>query len=158
MEWGLLCSVMALKTPFFHAFGPLLFGRAKAQVNRSLRDLKGLDDLYSVFGDLFPEKLLDPTAKGTNSRQRRLPPVVTFWAFVAQVLSPKTSCREIVHRIEKKGTGNFIGGGKGDRQLFGFKTHFRKGKRGARKLFKLFRLYRICSATALFPDVLKSHP
>jgi hypothetical protein len=91
---------MALKTPFFHAFGPLLFGRAKAQVNRSLQDLKGLDDLYSVFGDLFPAKLLDPTAKGTNSRQRRLPPVVTFWAFVAQVLSPKTSCREIVHRIE----------------------------------------------------------
>jgi hypothetical protein len=91
---------MALKTPFFHAFGPLLFGRAKAQVNQSLQDLHGLDDLYSVFGDLFPEKLLDPTAKGVNSRQRRLPPVVTFWAFVAQVLSPKTSCREIVHRIE----------------------------------------------------------
>jgi len=100
MECGLLLSVMALKTPFFHAFGPLLFGRAKARVNQSLQDLKGLDDLYSVFGDLFPEKLLDPTAKGTNSRQRRLPPVVTFWAFVAQVLSPKTSCREVVHRIE----------------------------------------------------------
>ncbi len=91
---------MALKTPFFHAFGPLLFGRAKAKVNQSLQDLQGLDDLYSVFGDLFPEKLLDPAAKGTNSRQRRLPPVVTFGAFVAQVLSPKTSCREIVHRIE----------------------------------------------------------
>ena len=91
---------MALKTPFFHAFGPLLFGRAQAKVNQSLRDLQGLDDLYSVFGDLFPEKLLDPTARGVNSRQRRLPAAVTFWAFVAQVLSPKTSCREIVHRIE----------------------------------------------------------
>jgi hypothetical protein len=91
---------MALKTPFFHAFGPLLFGRAKARVNQRLRDLKGLEDWYAVFGDLFPEKLLDPTAKGANSRQRRLPPVVTFWAFVAQVLSPKTSCREIAHRIE----------------------------------------------------------
>jgi hypothetical protein len=100
MECGLLGSGMALKTPFFHAFGPLLFGRAKAKVNQSLQDLQGLDDLYSVFGDLFPEKLLDPAAKGTNSRQRRLPPVVTFGAFVAQVLSPKTSCREIVHRIE----------------------------------------------------------
>jgi hypothetical protein len=91
---------MALKTPFFHAFGPLLFGRAKAKVNQSLHDLHGLDDLYSVFGDLFPEKLLDPMATGANSRQRRLPPLVTFWAFVAQVLSPKTSCREIVRRLE----------------------------------------------------------
>jgi len=91
---------MALKTPFFHAFGPLLFGRAKTKVNQSLQDLQGLDDLYSVLGDLFPAKLLDPTAKGVNSRQRCLPAAVTFWAFVAQVLSPKTSCREIVHRIE----------------------------------------------------------
>jgi hypothetical protein len=91
---------MALKTPFFHAFGPLLFGRAKARVNQRLQDLKGLGDLYAVFGDLFPEKLLDPTEKGVNSRQRALPAAVTFWAFVAQVLSPKTSCREIVHRIE----------------------------------------------------------
>ena len=52
---------MALKTPFFKAFGPLLFGRAKAQVNQSLQDLHGLDDLYSVFGDLFPEKRKRPT-------------------------------------------------------------------------------------------------
>src|ERR1700678_4157562 len=98
MERRLLGSEMALKTPFFKAFGPLLFGRAKAQVNRSLQDLQGLDDLYSVLGDLFPEKLLDPTEKGANSRRRRLPASVTFWAFVAQVLSPKTSCREIAHR------------------------------------------------------------
>jgi len=91
---------MALKTPFFKAFGPLLFGRAKTSVLTRLQRLQSLEDLYAVFGDLFAEKLLDPTAKGVNSRQRRLPPVVTFWAFVAQVLSPKTSCREIAHRIE----------------------------------------------------------
>ena len=91
---------MALKTPFFKAFGPLLFGRAKTSVLTRLQRLQGLEDLYAVFGDLFPEKLLEPTAKGANSRQRRLPAVVTFWAFVAQVLSPKTSCREIAHRIE----------------------------------------------------------
>jgi hypothetical protein len=91
---------MALKTPFFKEFGPLLFGRGKTSALKSLQDLRGLEDLYAVFGDLFPEKLLDPSAKGANSRQRRLPPVVTFWAFVAQVLSPKTSCREIAHRIE----------------------------------------------------------
>ena len=91
---------MALKTPFLKAFGPLLFGRGKTSALTGLQRLKSLEDLYAVFGDLFPQRLLDPAAKGANSRQRRLPPVVTFWAFVAQVLSPKTSCREIAHRIE----------------------------------------------------------
>ena len=65
-----------------------------------LRRFDCLEDLYGALGDLFPEKMLDPANIGTNSRRRCLPPVVTFWAFVAQVLSPKTSCREITHRIE----------------------------------------------------------
>jgi Transposase DDE domain/Insertion element 4 transposase N-terminal len=91
---------MALKTPFFSAFGPLLFGRSKTAVRKSLQRLERLEDLYAIFGDLFPERLLDPTAKGANSRRRSLPAVVTFWAFVAQVLSPKTSCREIARRVE----------------------------------------------------------
>ena len=91
---------MALKTPFFEAFGPLLFGRSQAKVRKNLQEIAQLEDLYAVFGDLFPQKLLAPTASGPNSRQRSLPAVVTFWAFVAQVLSPKTSCREISRRIE----------------------------------------------------------
>jgi hypothetical protein len=43
---------------------------------------------------------LERSDKGTNSRRRSLPPQVTFWAFVAQALSPKTSCREVVRRVE----------------------------------------------------------
>jgi hypothetical protein len=91
---------MALKTPFFASFGPLLFGRARAKVNQSVQRLQQLDDLYAILGDLFPRKWLDPTVAGPNSRQRCLTPEVTFWAFLAQILSPKTSCRELVHRVE----------------------------------------------------------
>ncbi len=48
---------------------------------------------------MFAAKLLERSEKGTNSRQRSLPPQVTFWAFVAQALSPKSSCREVVRRV-----------------------------------------------------------
>ena len=83
---------MALKT----AFGPLLFGRPKAEVNTCVSST----NLYAILGDLFPRKLLGSTLTGTNSRRRNLTLEVTFWAFLAQILSPKTSCREIVHRVE----------------------------------------------------------
>jgi hypothetical protein len=59
-----------------------------------------LEDLYAIFGDLFAERLLERSDKGTNSRRRSLPPQVTFWAFLAQALSPKSSCREVVRRVE----------------------------------------------------------
>ncbi len=91
---------MPLKTPFFKAFGPLLFGRSKTSVLKSLQELESLEDLYAVFGYLFEARWLEPTARGTNSRRRRLPPSVTFWAFVAQALSPRSSCREVARRIE----------------------------------------------------------
>jgi hypothetical protein len=91
---------MALKTPFFKAFGPLLFGRGKTSTLRALRELESLEDLYAIFGELFVERFLGPSAKGVNSRRRRLSMQVTFWAFVAQALSPKSSCREVARRIE----------------------------------------------------------
>jgi len=91
---------MALKTPFFKAFGPLLFGRSRTSMIESVQELESLEDLYSVFGYLFEVHLLEPREKGVNSRSRQLPASVTFWAFVAQALSPKSSCREIVRRME----------------------------------------------------------
>ena len=91
---------MALKTAFFKAFGPLLFGRGKTSVLKSLQGLESLEDLYAVFGHLFELQLLEPSAKGVNSRRRSLPASVTFWAFVAQALSPRSSCREVARRIE----------------------------------------------------------
>jgi len=91
---------MANNTPFFKAFGPLLFGRkAKSRLD-SISKLDSLGELYEIFGELFIDRLLGRSDKGVNSRSRSLPQQVTFWAFVAQALSPKTSCREVVRRVE----------------------------------------------------------
>jgi hypothetical protein len=91
---------MAIKTPFFQAFGPLLFGRAPRREVEKVRRIDSLEQLYGLFGDLLPGKLLEPAENGANSRDRSLPPRVTFWAFVAQVMSPGTSCREMVRKVE----------------------------------------------------------
>ena len=91
---------MAVRTPFFQAFGPLLFGRAPRREVDKVRRIDSLEQLYGLFGDLIPAKLLETTESGSNSRSRSLPPRVTFWAFVAQVMTPGTSCREIVRKVE----------------------------------------------------------
>jgi len=91
---------MPNQTPFFQAFGPLLFGRPARAALARLSKLDSLQELYAIFGDLFPQRLLSPTEKGANSRRRSLPAQVTFWAFVWQVLSPGTSCRETVRKVE----------------------------------------------------------
>lgn len=67
---------------------------------KSLQDLESLEDLYSIFGHLFQVHLLEPSARGANSRTRHLSASVTFWAFVAQALSPRSSCREVARRME----------------------------------------------------------
>ena len=91
---------MSSSTPFFKAFGPLLFGRPERGTIRKLARLNSLQELYELFGHLIPERLLAASATGVNSRERVFTPQVTFWAFVAQILSPGSSCREIVRRVE----------------------------------------------------------
>jgi len=88
------------RTPFFKAFGPLLFGRRSRSTIEQIQRIDALEDLYAIFGYLFEERLLGRSDKGPNSRSRSLPPAVTFWAFVSQALSPKSSCREVVRKIE----------------------------------------------------------
>jgi hypothetical protein len=91
---------MSSKTPFFKAFGPLLFGRPAKRTLQKLRRLNSVQELYEIFGHLLPERLLAATDQGTNSRDRLFSTQVTFWAFAAQILSPGTACREIVRRVE----------------------------------------------------------
>lgn len=91
---------MSSRTPFFKEFGPLLFGRRPRSQVEKIRRLDSMEDLYGIFGDLLPERMLHPVKKGVNSRVRSLPPEVTFWAFVSQALSPRSSCREVVRKIE----------------------------------------------------------
>lgn len=100
--WNGICLLagMSNTTPFFKAFGPLLFGSAPKKVVNKIKKIDSLEQLYGLFGELIPSKLFDLEEKGVNSRDRSLPPRVTFWAFVAQVLSPGSSCRETVRKVE----------------------------------------------------------
>lgn len=91
---------MRSSTPFFKAFGPLLFGRRPGSKVKEVKEIKSLGELYEVFGDLVPEKMLGLEPEGPNSRDRMLPPRVTFWAFVWQALNPNSSCREVTRKIE----------------------------------------------------------
>ena len=59
-----------------------------------------LSELSEVFGEWIPSKFLQSKDIGINSRNRLYSQNVTFWAFLAQVLSPQTPCREIVRKIQ----------------------------------------------------------
>jgi hypothetical protein len=94
---------MTNATPFFKAFGPLLFGRPKPN---AIRDLLGkvstatsLNDLQQMFGHFIPEALLSRARKDRSSRDRLFTVGVTFWAFLAQVISKDSSCRDALLRI-----------------------------------------------------------
>jgi hypothetical protein len=91
---------MSNTTPFFKGFGPLLFGRPARRALQKIGRINSLQELYEIFGHLLPDRLLAATDAGTNSRARLFSTQVTFWAFVAQILSPGTACREIVRRVE----------------------------------------------------------
>lgn len=87
-------------TPFFKAFGPLLFGRVpRAQIEKVKR-LESLGELYELFGEFLPDHLLSKSEEGPNSRERFFTPKVTFWAFVSQVLDVGSACRDAVRRVE----------------------------------------------------------
>jgi len=97
---------MTNSTPFFAGFHRVLFGRSQPSALRQLQariaDLRGasLCQLASVCEPWTPLKLLEPTTHGLNSRQRSYSLSVTFWAFLAQVMSPGSPCREIVRKVQ----------------------------------------------------------
>jgi hypothetical protein len=91
-------------TPFFHAFRHLLFGKAPRSFHQKLKARlaanSSLGELRETFGSMIPDALLSTETGGPNSRERLYSPLVTFWAFLAQVLSPDTPCREIVRKVQ----------------------------------------------------------
>jgi hypothetical protein len=91
---------MATNTPFFQAFGALLFGRRPRKMIGKVKALGSLGELYELFGDLLPEHLLARSESGPNSRERTLTPKVTFWAFVSQVFDVGSACRDVVRKVE----------------------------------------------------------
>ena len=91
---------MATNTPFFQAFGALLFGRRPRKLIGKVKELGSLGELYALFGNLLPDHLLAMSDRGPNSRERTLTPKVTFWAFVSQVFDVGSACRDVVRKVE----------------------------------------------------------
>jgi hypothetical protein len=93
-------------TPFFAGFHRLLFGRAQQSAQHHLRAqalaLKQatLCQLGEVCAPWLPARLLKPPARGAHSRRRFFPQGLTFWAFLSQVLSPESPCRETVRKVQ----------------------------------------------------------
>jgi len=95
---------MASRTPFFAAFASLLFGKPRLSNLEKLLRLEGgpapsLSQYQAAFGAFIPQALLAPEEQGVNSRSRMFPPLITFWAFLAQVLERGSSCRDALRRI-----------------------------------------------------------
>ena len=97
---------MAFSTPFFTALGPLLFGRRRRSLIEQLllqdQDQRSLSQYQEAFGEFIPKTLLarKPTGEEeTKTRARIFTPLITFWAFLAQVLERGSSCRHALRRI-----------------------------------------------------------
>ena len=60
-----------------------------------------LTQLHTLFEDVLPSWLATfKTTRGTNSRHSIYTPLVTFWAFLSQVLDADGSCRRAVARVQ----------------------------------------------------------
>src|SRR5438477_345944 len=95
---------MSMKTPFFSAFGSLLFGR---RAHRKLPEMpEDLNLLRGLFGSHVPKGSLAQAKSGSNSRRRFFSTDATFWAFLFQVLSPDCACREVVRKLQAWWTGS----------------------------------------------------
>jgi len=97
---------MKATTPFLPLLRGQLFGRPPRRVRECLRQeaqqlqRASLGKLTGLFGQYIPPALLEPTANGAGSRQRLFCIRTTFWAFLAQVLSPQSSCREALRKLQ----------------------------------------------------------
>ena len=97
---------MIQRTAFLPGISPLLCGRQRRSQRDQLRAQSeqwrqsSLSRLCEIFGPWLPAARLSPTRKGLNSRRRAYPLPLTFWAFLSQVLSPGSSCREVVRKVQ----------------------------------------------------------
>ena len=90
-------------TPFFQAFGPLLFGKPPvsglAEALANFSQCSALSKLRKLFGASLPAAFLAPRSAGKNSRKRLFSLEVVFWSFLDQVQTPGGSCREAVLKV-----------------------------------------------------------
>lgn len=98
---------MPATTRCFPGFHRHLFGRKPVgkpeQLQRKAREADALclTQLHTLFEDVLPSWLATfKTTRGTNSRHSIYTPLVTFWAFLSQVLDADGSCRRAVTRVQ----------------------------------------------------------
>jgi hypothetical protein len=72
-----------------------------SSLQRFHRQLAGeaLSNLAGILGTLIPKQQLDQLRQ-SGLRKRVFPPLVTFWNFLSQVLSPGQPCREAVRQTQ----------------------------------------------------------
>ena len=96
---------MLTKTPFLAGFSTLLCGRSKRKRQDVLADQrKGICErspygLSKQLSSEIPPELL--SSQSTTQRDRIYPNEVTFWAFLAQILSEDGSCARAVARVQE---------------------------------------------------------
>jgi len=97
---------MLKRERFFPGFNHILCGNppksALAQLKEKFEDFRqsSLSELSDLFDSLVPSSKLQAKEDKENSRERIYSLNVTFWAFLHQVISPRTSCREVVRRVQ----------------------------------------------------------
>jgi hypothetical protein len=84
-----------MTTPFFPAWRPRL-----AAMGRSVRKCRSAAEVEDQFARFLPKKLLERAPEKEGSRDRIYSRRRTFWLFLWQVLSPKTSCRAVVRKAQ----------------------------------------------------------
>ena len=84
----------------FPAFGALLFGRARAKVPTQTLQAESIADLRQSFGLLIPDACWQRQAPASPIRQRLFSPLITFWAFLSQVLAADSACRTAVRKVQ----------------------------------------------------------
>jgi hypothetical protein len=86
-----------METPFFFPWRARFSAMGR---HVSLTRRQNLHQLETLFMPFLAPGLLSQTDEGSNSRERIYSLRRTFWGFLAQVLSPRCSCREIVRQIQ----------------------------------------------------------
>lgn len=89
---------MHIKTLYLPGFSTLMRkSRAKAQAKEVLKHAQRIDGLAALVARFVPTELF---VIKLGSRQRMFTPMVTFTAFLGQVMSRGTSCREAVRHVQ----------------------------------------------------------
>lgn len=91
---------MLRPAPFLPGFSSFRFARVPRLSLDKLPSFSGFAKVYTLFERLVSPHCFQRETTGLNSRDRTLPPSITFWAFIAQVLTPGASCREMVRQLE----------------------------------------------------------